>query len=341
MMKKVRFETKGKPLVIEQTNKPTLGSGELLLKVTACGICGSDLHGTQPQGIYPPGTIMGHEFAGIIEEASGDQKDNWSIGERVTAFPGFFCGQCKSCRNGQAQFCEKFEPIGIGARDGAFAEYVVIDAKSAVQLPTNVSDQFGALVEPLATGLHAFNWGKAAAQKQGMLIIGAGPIGLAIALWGREQGIKNVIISELSPERLEMAKQVSTQVIDANLHSDPVVAYRELTGEAPSAIFEAVGIPGLIQSMLPSIAPRTQVVVVGAGMEMDQIHPLTACFKEVNLTYSLAYDLAEFKEVVNKLACDAIDPSFMVTDTISLDELPKAFEALRTPTGQCKIIVRP
>lgn len=348
MMKLARFVKHDQPLVIEQVDKPTPGPGELLVKVASCGICGSDIHGTSEGGMYTPGTIMGHEFTGEIVEVGTDQKDNWSIGERVTSFPAYFCGECESCLNGQQVFCEQLELIGVGlmngavnAHNGAFADYVVIDAKAGIRLAPNVSNEIGTLIEPLATSLHGFNWGKDAAKKQGMLVIGGGPIGLGIALWGQHQGIANVAISERSPERLEMAKHVTTHVIDASQHSDPVAAYTELTGAPPSVIYEAVGKPGIIQSMLPSIAPHTQIVVVGTCMEMDHFHPATACFKEVTLSFSIGYDMPEFQYVADCLAREEIDPSFLITDTISLDDLPDAFEALRQPTGQCKVMVRP
>ena len=348
MMKLARFIAPDQPLVIEQVNKPTPGPGELLVKVASCGVCGSDIHGTAEGGMYTPGTIMGHEFTGEVVEVGAGQKDNWTLGERVTSFPAYFCGECESCLAGRQVFCEQLELIGVGlmngavnAHNGAFADYVVIDAKAAIRLAPNVSNQIGALIEPLATSLHGFNWGKDAAKRQGMLVIGAGPIGLGIALWGQHQGIENVVISERSPERLEMAKRVTTHTIDANQRLDPVAAYKELTGAAPSVIYEAVGLPGLIQSMLPQLAPRTQIVVIGTCMEMDHFHPATACFKEVTLSFSIGYEMAEFQYVADCLAREEIDPGFMITHSISLDDLPKEFEALRKPVTQCKVLVSP
>ena len=135
---------------VEPVPDPTPGPGELILRVAACGICGSDLHLHQ-DGVLPRGSIMGHEFSGEVVEG----RHGFQAGEPVCALPSLSCGECQRCRSGLGAYCPRQRSIGLGTAPGAFAEYVAISARHAVRLPAGIPLELGALVEPLAVGLHA------------------------------------------------------------------------------------------------------------------------------------------------------------------------------------------
>ncbi|MGI9323332.1 MAG: zinc-dependent alcohol dehydrogenase, partial [Pseudomonadales bacterium] len=168
-MRAAVFSGPGKPLAIKEIDKPAIASDEMLVKVARCGICGTDIHASR-QGPFmvPANTVFGHEFSGQIVEMGADIPDgSFSLGDRVTSLP--FIGD---------------QTIGLGEVTGAYSEYVKVGHELVVKLPDELDDLSGALVEPLAVGLHAAKMAGKLADKK-ILIIGAGPIGLACALWCR------------------------------------------------------------------------------------------------------------------------------------------------------------
>lgn len=341
-MKAAVFENFGEPLVIQTVEDPTLGSGQMILKVNACGICGSDLHATLAHTAFPlpGGTIMGHEFAGEIQELGPDLPSDWSVGDRVCALPYISCGKCANCLAGISP-CADTHATGLGDLTGAYAEFVRIGPMQTIRLPEGVSDDAGATVEPLSVGLHAVH--KADLDPgDNVLILGAGPIGLSCTLWAKFFGCHHVIVSELSDGRAALASKFgATDLIDGSKEGNAVEAFTALTGAPPDVIFEAVGIPGMLQRCIETAAPHSRIVVVGVCMEMDQLLPLGAIMKELQFNFVLGYQKEDFQFTVDMMNQERIDASAMITDHISLDELPAAFEALRTPTTQCKVIVRP
>lgn len=342
-MKAAVFHGSGQPLSIETVPDPVPEPGEMILKVTACGICGSDLHATLEHTAWgiPAGTVMGHEFAGEIAEITKEVDGEWQVGERVCALPTISCGKCPGCLTGTSACTNPHGSTGLGDIPGAYAEFVRIGPMQSIRLPEGVSDDDGATVEPLSVGLHAVH--KAALRPgDNVLILGAGPVGLSTTLWAKFFGARNVIVSELSAGRGALAASFgATDLIDASKEDDVVAAYTARTGVAPDVIFEAVGVPGMLQQCI-GMAPRdTRIVVVGVCMEPDQILPLGAILKELQFNFVLGYRKEDFQFTVDMLDQGRIASAPMVTDHISLDELPDAFEALRKPTTQCKVMVRP
>ncbi len=341
-MRAALFKEMSKPLAIEAIADPVPGPHDLILRVRNCGICGSDLHMTEPTSIMPLalGSVMGHEFAGEIVEIGSAVKGLWKSGDRVAGFPYICCGDASPCRNlsfGSAMPCSKGIPIGLGQSHGAYAEFVRIGSNGAYKLPDSVSFREGALVEPLAVGLHAVDMAK---MERGatVLVIGAGPVGLAVMLWAKFLGARHVIVSERAETRRAFAATFgATDAIDP---AQPLVPQVEkIAGRAPDIIFECVGAPGLIgQTMME--APRGgKIVIAGVCQQPDTIMPLLGIIKELNLQFVLGYRPADFDYVIAMIAKDRIDVSPMVTDIIDLDELPAAFEALRKPVHQCKVML--
>jgi (R,R)-butanediol dehydrogenase/meso-butanediol dehydrogenase/diacetyl reductase len=340
-MRAAIFKEMSKPLFIEEAANPVPGAHDLILKVKNCGICGSDLHMTEPTSIMPLalGAIMGHEFAGEVVEVGSAVKGLWKSGDRVAGFPFICCGDATPCLNlsyGRGM-CAKGAAVGLGQSPGAYAEYVRIGSSGGYRLPDSVSFREGALVEPLAVGLHAVDMAK---MERGatVLVIGAGPVGLATMLWAKFLGARHVIVSERAEARRAFAAKFgATDAIDPSQPLTPQV--EKIAGSGPDIIFECVGVPGLIgQTMME--APRGgKIVVAGACQQPDTIMPLIGIMKELNLQFVLGYRPADFDYVIAMIASDRIDVSHMITDIVDLDGLPSAFEALRKPSHQCKVML--
>jgi len=340
-MRAAVFKEIGRPLVVETLAAPKPGPHDLILKVRACGICGSDLHMTEATSMMPlpGGSVMGHEFSGEIVEVGSAAKARWKEGARVAGFPFICCGDAFPCVNTgfAAVRCMKGQPVGLGQSHGAYAEFVRIGEQGAHRLPDIVSFEEGALVEPLAVGLHAVDMGRVA-RSDTVLVIGAGPVGLAVALWSRFVGARHVIVSERAPARIEMAARFgATDVIDP---AQPLVTQVEaIAGKGPDIIFECVGNPGMLNEAMLAAPRKGRIVVAGVCQGMDSIMPLVGIMKELNVQFVLGYTPADFDFVIEMIARDRIDAAPMITDRIALDALPAAFEALRKPSTQCKVMV--
>jgi (R,R)-butanediol dehydrogenase / meso-butanediol dehydrogenase / diacetyl reductase len=322
-------------LALENVPEPKPGPGQALLRVVACGICGSDLHLHQHK-LLPAGAIMGHEFCGEVMETVGTLR----AGELVCALPNLSCGVCDRCRSGLGAYCAAQTPIGLGQPNGAFAEYVAIAAHEAVRVPSGVSTDLAALVEPLAVGVHAVN---ASRMRRGdrCLVVGAGPIGLSIALWARHFGAREVIVSERAAGRRALAEKLgATRVVDP-LQEDLTAVLEQCAPGGLDIVFEAVGAPGLIDDCVGRVRFRGRVIVAGVCVGADSITPIAGIMKEAQLQYVLAYEKDDFQYTLDMLAQQRIDPSALITERVGLAGVPAAFAALATPLGQGKVLACP
>lgn len=339
-MRAAVFKEMGKPLAIEAIADLEPGPSQLILKVKNCGICGSDLHMTEPSSIMPlpSGSVMGHEFSGEVIEAGSAVKHLWKPGDRLAGFPYMCCGEHSPCANfGGRGVCGKGIGIGLGQSHGAYAEYVKIGGWSGHRLPESVSFREGALVESLAVGLHAVDMAKMP-RGATVLVVGAGPVGLAVMLWANFLGARHVIVSERAQmRRAAAAKFGATDSIDPNEPLTPQV--EKIAGQGPDIIFECVGAPGLINSTMMDAPRGARIVIAGVCQQPDTIMPLMGIMKELELQFVLGYRPADFDYVIEMIASDRIDVSHMITDIVDLDGLPEAFEALRKPTHQCKVML--
>lgn len=343
-MKAAVFRGVDRLLSIEEIPLPQVGAGELVLRVHYCGVCGSDLHSTHP-GVFTvkEGTVLSHEFSGEVVESGAT---GWKVGERVTALPNNACSGCiaeghRECKDGLGMICPNNRLTGFSPnRPGALAEYVKVPVGQALRLPGSVGEREGAMIEPLAVGLHAVDVGKVKLGDR-VLVIGAGPIGLAVTAFSRQAGATHVVVSEYAQGRRDTAGWFgATAVIDPKA-DDVGAAFAKATGSAPDVIFECVGAAGLIQQCVELSKPRGRVVVVGVCPTEDRVLPQRAMAKEINLQFVMGYGKPDWRRVLDLLDAGRVDPAPMVTDTVSLDELPAAFEALRRPTTQIKLLVRP
>lgn len=339
-MRAAVFEGLGKPLNIMTVPDPEPEQDQVILKVEVCGICGSDLHATDA-GVFlqAPGTILGHEFSGVVADSGGS---SFKVGTRVTALPYSACGKCDRCREGRGIVCSENKFIGLAKdKPGAFAEYVKVGADKIVPLPDTVSFEEGAMVEPLAVGLHAVDEGQIPIGAR-VLILGAGPIGLSVTAFARLRGASKVVVSERAPARRDAATRLgATHVIDPAPAEELSASFAKVAGGPPDVIFDCVGAPGTLATCLDVSRSRGTVVVVGVCMKPDTIIPLTGILKELRVQFVLGYMKDDFAKVLTYIDEKRLDPRQMLTQTIDLDQLPTIFETLRNPKGQIKVLVQP
>jgi 2-desacetyl-2-hydroxyethyl bacteriochlorophyllide A dehydrogenase len=345
-MRAAVFQAPGRKLTIATVADPKPGPDDLILQVKACGICGSDLHmsevcdtagGMKP---LPAGAVMGHEFCGEIAELGSNAKGKWKIGQRVTALPFFGCGVCVACLSGQGHRCASVNYVGMGSITGGYAEYVRVGGLETLALPDGVSWEAGAMVEPLAVGLHAV---EAAHLKPGdaVLIVGAGPVGLSVALWCRQFGVRHVIVSDLAPERLALAARCgATDGIDAR-NENVVERFKRVTGVRPDVVFDCVGVPGSQQLAMDYAPANGRIVVVGVCMQPDRIVPVKAITKELTVAYVYMYGRKDFALAIDLLDRGRLDASAMVTGRVGFDGFSAAFDSLRSDKSQCKVLLLP
>ncbi len=344
-MRAAVFHQAGHSLTIEQVAMPYTRGGDLVIAIRCCGICGSDLHMTEVHGPQsgmtplPPGTVMGHEFAGEIVEV-GRGVDAFRVGQRVTAMPYIACGQCAACLTGVGYRCPKAISSALGQAPGGFAEYMRIGAAETLLLPDGVDDQHGALVEPLAVALH----GVAAARLapgESVLVMGAGPIGLACALWCRHFGARHVIVTDREPARLALATRMgATATVDVT-QDDVIGSCKRYAGRRPDVVFDCIGIPGAQQLAIDYAPMGGRIVVIGVCMAPDTIRPVKALTKELQINYAYMYRRQEFELAIDLMNRELIDPTPMLTGTLSFAELPQIFETLKTDKSACKMLLVP
>ena len=345
-MRAAVFRGVGKPLAIEVVSDPEPGPAELILAVRDCGICGSDLHATEVTdgsgGMRPlsPGTIMGHEFSGEVVAVGAAVAGRFKTGDRVTALPYIACGSCAACLTGQGHRCPAVVSGGFGKIPGAYAEYVRAGVHETLLLPPEVDWRAGALVEPLAVGLHTVD--RAGLRPgEAVLVVGAGPIGLATSLWCRFFGTGHVIVSDLSRERADRAARLgATGVIHAG-SEDVTAAFKRECGRRPDVVFDCVGVPGSQQLAMDYAPTNGRVVVAGVCMHPDRILPVKAVTKELDVRYVFAYGKRDFEITIDMLARGRIDASAMLGETVGFDAFPAAFESLRTDKSRVKVMLEP
>ncbi|MEP5568627.1 MAG: zinc-binding dehydrogenase [Halioglobus sp.] len=342
-MKAAVFKEVGSPLVVESVDDPTPESSDLVMKVSYCGICGTDLHATR-EGLTTAccGQVLGHEYVGEIVEVGKDADGDWEVGDRVCALPFIACGKCLPCAAGHFFECQNKKTSGVDA-PGGFAEYVTTGSRETIRLPDSLELQTAALVEPLAVGIHAVRIADVKAGSR-VMVIGAGPIGLTVALWARFFGAREVVVSELASSRSALAKKMGATGV---IQPDPAAGAEQLleqfiaeAGGPPDVIFECVGAPGLLQQCIEIAPQRGKIIPVGVCEKPDAIMPFFGLVKELQIQFAIAYTKDDYETCLAMLAEGRIDVSPMITDIVSLDALPDAFEALRTPSHQCKVLTK-
>jgi len=337
-MRAAIFKAPGAPLEIAELPDPTAGPGEIVVRVRNCGICGSDLHAAGSANVkLPPGTIMGHEFAGIVAQ-TGDGVSGFAPGDAVAVMSYLTCNECEMCRAGMGVRCSRMRLVGFGDVPGAYAEFMKTRPGSVFKMPQGMSFRAGATVEPLVVGLHGLRRAHFQAGET-CVIMGGGPIGMVTLIWARFAGARAIVVSELVMDRRELALKIGADVaVDPRMHS-PAAAMSRLTGTGPDVIFDCIGAPGTMAQAI-SYAPRGgRVTVIGVSTEDDGFPPGLAMSKELDLHFSLGIEPGEVETAIAVLASGRISTEQMITHTVGLEELPRAFNALRQPTKQTKVML--
>ena len=338
---------RGKELAIEDVERPSPGPGQVLAKVLACGICGSDLHAAKymedmvasakasrrPTALDPgdlsKGIVMGHEFVAQVVEV-GEGVDNWAPGARVTSMPVLVTPGTPT----------GFSSIGYSPDyPGAYGEYVLMSAAMLLKVPDGLPNDVAATTEPCAVGLHAVRQAKIQPGEHA-LVMGAGPIGLMTLLWLKHDGIKHVTVTDFAPGRRDLAKQHGADLVLDPQDSDVIDAISDACGGVPPVVFECVGVEGTLQQAMETVENNGRVVVVGVCMKEDKIMPMVGITKQLTLQFVLGYTPDEYAETLIALGEGSVDTRALITRRVSLDELPGAFAALADPFD-CKVVVVP
>lgn len=335
-MKAAFFDAVGQPLRIAEAPDPAPAPDEVVLRIAACGICGSDLHITEdpaPFGIGP-GFVLGHEIAGQVVALGRDVRD-LAMGDSVAVVPMRGCGQCARCRAGDPARCPQMQLIG-----GGYAEYVTVAARQCRVLPDGIALSDGALAEPLAVALHCIT-------RSGMqpgdrvAVLGAGPIGLLVAFWARRLGAAQVVIADLHDHQADRARALGATgfVLSDNALAENLA---DQMGGPPDIVFECVGKPGLLQAASRAVRLQGKVIGVGLCIGGDEWDPFIALSKEIDLIFSVFFHQRnEFGVALDALASGPFAPQAIITERIGLSPVPQLFESLRRRTAQCKVLIEP
>lgn len=333
-MKAVTFQALHTPLAFETLPDPTPGTGEVVIHVRRCGICGSDLHMTEDAAYgCKAGDVLGHEFAGEVV-ALGKDAQGLATGDLVSVIPLKSCGACEHCRKGEVQWCE-----GFGLQGGGYAEYAVTRPNQCVKLPRDVSLADGAIIEPLAVALHGVNL-SGLRKGDSVLVLGAGPIGLAVAFWAKRMGAGIVAVQDIADHQGQRALEMGADIFIVD-PADPVGAAERALGGKADIVFECVGLPGLIEQAVKQLRNRGTVLLLGLCTRPDTFNSFAMLQKEVRLVTSAFFTRQEYERALDTLAAGAIEPRLLVTDTVGLDQVPALFESLKARTSQCKVLIAP
>ena len=368
-------------LTVADVAAPTPGPGQLVLDVVRCGICGSDLHSRHHADAIADVAaevgyhglmraeeeiVLGHEFSGVV--VARGQGSRLAEGTPVVSFPLLR-------RDGGVH------PTGLSAHaPGAYAEQVLVQDALTLAVPNGLAPEVAALTEPLAVGLHAVRRGEVG-KRQVAVVIGCGPVGLAVIAMLKASGVRTVVASDYSPGRRELATRVGADVVvdpavespysassgHGHLTSGPEVfelgvgtveklrrlrvvpwhqvwrAAEKVGAATPShpVVFECVGVPGVLEEIITGAPIYSRVVVVGVCMEPDRIRPSMAINKEIDLRFVLGYTPLEFRDALHLLADGKVDGSAMITGEVGLDGVATAFDTLADPQLHAKILIDP
>ncbi len=371
----------GGELAVLDVPAPRPGKGQVLLEVLRCGICGSDLHarhhcdelaGVMDEVGYhgfmrsEEQVVFGHEFCGAVGEYGPGCRGRVPTGAPVVALPLLRAGG-------------EVHAIGLSASaPGAYAEQMLVQESLMMPVPNGLSPEMGALTEPMAVGLHAVARGEVK-KRDVAIVIGCGPIGLAVICMLKARGVRTVVASDFAPGRRALASACGADVVVDPASESPYRAAGEgdhirtapellelavgtvekvrrlpvpwhhvwraidALGIRPKApvVFECVGVPGVIDEIVTHAPLLSRVVVVGVCMGADRIRPSMAINKEIDLRFVLGYGPLEFRDTLHMLAEGKVDAAPLLTGTVGLDGVEGAFGALGDPDAHAKILIDP
>ena len=339
-------------MVVDDIDDLTPAPGQVLVETIACGICGSDLHtvdhademvevaidaGSSTFHFDPAADlVMGHELAVRVLEA-GPGVDDIEPGTAMAAMP-----MLTAADGGTAV------PGYDNRYPGGYSERMLLAPGALLPVPNGLDPKLAALTEPLAVGLHAVNQ-SSVGDGRPAIVVGAGPVGLSVIASLSLAGVEPIIASDFSPRRRALAAAIGANVVlDPGSSSDRNEGFAQaidaLSDEgvsAPPVVFEAVGVPGMLDMTMTGAPTGSEIIVVGVCMEHDRIRPMMGIFKHLTVRFVLGWTPEEFATSLTNLAEGRIDSATLVTGEVDLDGVPGAFRALADPEEHVKILVRP
>jgi (R,R)-butanediol dehydrogenase/meso-butanediol dehydrogenase/diacetyl reductase len=319
----------------EEVERPALGPGEALVQVEACGFCGSDINivaGTHPRAKAP--LTIGHELSGRIVEFNGDA-EGLKLGDHVTTYPLISCGVCYACTHGAPHVCRQLRLFGFDV-DGGMAEFVKLPIASLMKLPENMPAHIGALIEPLAVTVHGVKRGPVEGVRIAA-VLGAGPIGILTALVAQKRGIPHVLISDVLPQRLELAAKVGLTAVPAG----PELRARimDLSGNnGADVVYECAGHPSSAKAMTDIVRSRGTIVNLSVFKKPVEIDLQAVNFKEVEIVGSRVYEREDFQEAIDMAMSLPLEP--IVTREFPLEGVADAFRLFHSGEA-CKVLIVP
>ncbi|MBL8592904.1 MAG: iditol 2-dehydrogenase [Kaistia sp. SCN 65-12] len=322
-------------LIVEEVPRPVPGPHDLLVRVEACGICGSDRH--MFRGEFPTAkpVTLGHEFSGIVEEA-GEAVEGFRIGTRVTGDPNISCGRCDDCVGGRPNLCAGLSAIGVH-RDGGFAEFVLVPAGQAVALPPGLDPLHGAFCEPVSCCLHAIDVARIAPGAS-VVILGGGVIGLLMVELALLAGAGTVVLSTRQEPRRALARELGAHhVVDAG--ADPVAAIHAILPRGADVVFECAGVGETVRQSIAVARRGGTVVLFGVVPDGEQVllAPFELLTKELRLESAWLNPLTH-PRAAELIAVGALSLDRLITRSIGLDEVPAAI-AGAPAFGEIKLVM--
>jgi threonine dehydrogenase-like Zn-dependent dehydrogenase len=336
---------RNRAIVVDDLDDPVPGPGEALVRVRACGICGSDLHAlvhadelvdaANEVGVPMPfdpsrDYVMGHEFSAEVL-GLGAATDGVAVapGDLVTSLP-------------IALTANGMEPVGSYSNtyNGGYAQLMRLTAGICLKVPNGLDARRAALTEPMAVGRHAVARG-GVEPRDAAVVHGAGPVGLAVIAELHRLGVQTVVASDFSPRRRATALAMGATLAVDPATDEPVDAWRRGGGGGTPVIFDAIGVPGSLGLAIRHAPAMSRIVVVGSCMQQDTIRPVLPQLKQLTIAFSFAYDPFEFADTLRAIADGDIDVTPMITGVCGLDGVADAFTALGSPEDHVKILVEP
>ena len=337
---KAAVYTGNRTVVVEERPVPVPSTGEVVIAVEYCGICGTDLHSVM-EGWGRPGAILGHEYSGRIA-AVGPGVGGWAVGDEVTAEPGRVCGTCEFCAGGRPSLCRAYMDLLLaGAWPGAFAEFVPVSASQLHRIPPGLGPRAAALTEPLAVALHAITRSRFA-RGQAALVTGAGPLGCLHVAALKAMGAGYVIVSEPSPARRAAAYAAGADRVVAPQEVDPPQSPLLEADDAVDVAFECSGNPAAFTAALAQLRPGGTLVIVGTGMVRPELDHHRVIVKELIVTGALNYDATGFDDALRLLGSGALPVDTLIAPgAVPLASIMPAMEDLAAGHTAAKVLVAP
>jgi len=304
---------------------PSIGKGQVLVRIMNIGICGSDIHvyhGKHPYTTYP--ITQGHEVSGEIVKICPDVKQ-FKLGDRITIQPQVVCGKCFSCRHGNYHICDSLKVMGFQTT-GAASEYFAVDACKLIRLPDDFSYESGAMIEPVAVAVHALSRGMSIIDKR-VVVLGAGPIGNMVAQVAKSLGAESVLITDISNYRLEIARSCGVDYCANTLEDDLEIAILNSFGsDGADIFFECVGVNKTIDQAIKYARKGSDIIIVGVFSENVSINMAAIQDRELRIIGTLMYQENDFIKAIEIIERNKINLDPILTCYFDFNEYKKAYE---------------